>query len=164
MRGLKLAKAFESLGLTNVRPFLTSGNVLFESNTIDTARLEAMTEEALSRLLGFSRDVLIRSEADLQKLVTTSPFGNLKHENSGKTYLTVTFFKTPPKSLPPLPFRPEGKAFELLTEIDGALCSATDLTAGKTPDLMAYLERQFGKHLTTRTWNTIIRLLDKLHK
>jgi uncharacterized protein (DUF1697 family) len=151
------AEAFASCGFSNVRPFLGSGNVLFESDITDVAQLESMAEAALPRLLGFERDVLIRSETQLQKLVDAQPFGDLKHENSGKTYLTVTFFKTPPKDLPELPHHPEGKAFELVADVDGALCSVVDLTTGKTPDLMAWLERRYGKHITTRTWSTVTR-------
>lgn len=163
MRGEKLRWAFESMGFTNVRPFLTSGNVLFETAKTDAAKLEIMVEKALPKLLGFSRDVFIRSEAELQKLVDTSPFGDLKHENAGKTYLTLTFFKTLPNDLPALPYQPEGKSFELVAQIDSCVCSVVDLSSGKTPDLMAWLERQFGKQITTRTWSTVTRMLTKLN-
>jgi len=37
-----------------------------------------------------------------------------------------------------------------------------ELITGKATDLMAYLERQFGKSITTRTYATITRLLQKL--
>src|ERR1700761_1842515 len=57
MRGEKLKMAFESLGLTNVRPVITSGNVVFESDITDTVRLESMVEAAFPRLLGFERSV-----------------------------------------------------------------------------------------------------------
>ena len=159
MRGEKLAEAFASCGFTNVRSFLGSGNVMFESDITDTTELEQLVEAALPRLLGFSRDVFIRSEAELRKIVDTSPFGTLKHENSGKTYLTVTFFKTPPKSLPKLPYKPIDKTFELVANVSGVLCCIVDLEAGTTPDLMQWLERQYGKHLTTRTWSTLTRML-----
>jgi len=162
MRGAKLAEAFAACGFTNVTSFLTSGNVLFESDITDVAQLEQMAEEALPRLLGFEREVIIRSQADLQKIVDTAPFGDLRHENAGKTYLTVTFFKQPSKDLPQLPFQPEGKSFQLLTSVNGALCCVVDLSTGKTPDLMQYLERQFGKSITTRTYNTVTRMLAKL--
>lgn len=168
MRGDKLASVFASLGCRDARPFLGSGNVLFKSNITDTDALEKMAEEVLPRLLGFERDVLIRSEADLQAIVDAKPFGDLQHENSGKTYLTVTFFQTPPKNLlevPPLalPYKPEAKAFELVTMVNGTLCCVVDLEAGKTPDLMQWLERQYGKRLTTRTWSTITRMLTKIN-
>ena len=162
MKGEKLAGVFESLGCTNARPFLASGNVLFKSEITDTNKLEQMAEEALPRLLGFERDVLVRPEVDLRKIVEANPFGELKHENGGKTYLTVTFFKTPPQDLPALPFTPEGKAFTLLASVNDALCCVVDLSSGKTPDLMQYLERNYGKRLTTRTYSTLTRMLVKL--
>jgi len=162
MRGSKLVEAFESVGFTNVRSFLTSGNVLFESAETDTPKLEKLAEAALPKILDFSRDVFIRSEADLQKLVDANPFGDLVHENAGKNYLTVTFFKQPPELGYPLPYTPDGKAFEIISDINGALCAVVDLSRGKTPDLMAWLERQYGKQITTRTWNTINRLLSKM--
>ena len=162
MRGERLQWAFEQAGFTNVRSFLTSGNVTFESDLTDVFKLESAAEVALTNLLGFSREVFVRSQADLQAIVDADPFSGLVHENAGKTYLTVTFFKTPPASLPTLPLRPEGKSYELLCMCGGALCSVVDLSSGKTPDLMVYLERQFGKSITTRTYNTLTRLLQKL--
>lgn len=164
MRGEKLKMAFESVGLANVRPVITSGNVVFESDIADTATLEKMAEAALPWLLDFSRDVFVRSQADLQAIVDADPFAGLVHENAGKTYLTVTFFKTPPSELPSLPYQPAGKSFELVAMVDGALCCVVDLTSGKTPDMMVWLEREFGKGLTTRTYATIARLLSKLNE
>jgi len=164
MRGAKLQWAFEQMGFSNVRPFLSSGNVLFESDITDPVRLEEMAEAALPHLIDFSRDVFVRSQADLQTIVNADPFAGLVHENSGKTYLTITFFKNPPVELPTLPFRPEGKSFELIAMVNGALCCVVDLSTGKTPDLMSYLERQYGKSITTRTYNTVSRMLMRLNE
>lgn len=162
MRGERLRWAFEQMGFTDVRSFLTSGNVLFESDITDTAQLEAVAEETLPRLLGFEREVFIRSQADLQKLADADPFAGLIHQNSGDTYLTVTFFKHKPELGFSLPYQPDGKAFRLLSLHGTTLCAAIDLTKGKTTDYMPWLERTYGKHITTRTWNTVSRLLTKL--
>ena len=162
MRGEKLRSVFESLGYQNVSTLLASGNVLFESESTDVKSLEAQIEKALPEQLGFTRAVIIRSQEELQELVDANPFADLKHQNAGKTYLTVTFFKTPPKDLPAFPFQPEGKSYKLIAGFDDAICSVVDLTTGKTPDLMTWLERRFGKEITTRTWLTVNRLLTKL--
>jgi uncharacterized protein (DUF1697 family) len=42
MRGDKLVEAFTSCGFSNVRAFLGSGNVLFESDITDTTKLEQL--------------------------------------------------------------------------------------------------------------------------
>jgi uncharacterized protein (DUF1697 family) len=162
MRGEKLKWAFESLGFTDVRPFLTSGNVIFTSSETDHAKLEQTIEAALPKLLDFSRDVLVRSQSDLQHIVDTKPFGDLQHQNAGETYLTITFFKSLPKFDFKLPYQPEGKHFQFVATVDGALCSVVDLSNGKTTNLMSYLERQYGKQITTRTYNTVTRLLLKM--
>lgn len=162
MRGEKLRGAFESLGFTNVRSMLASGNVVFETNEKDIHKLEIMVEAAFPKQLDFSRDVFIRSQTELQKLVDAQPFEELKHENAGKTYLTVTFFKSFPQNLPVLPYRPDGKSFEIIAKIDDSICCVVDLTTGKTPDMMSWLEREYGKQITTRTWLTVNRLLKKL--
>ena len=33
---------------------------------------------------------------------------------------------------------------------------------GRTPDLMLWLEKQFGKKITTRTWKTVGKILAKM--
>jgi hypothetical protein len=35
------------------------------------------------------------------------------------------------------------------------VCCVVDLSGATTPDLMAWLEKQFGKEITTRTWKTV---------
>jgi hypothetical protein len=50
----------------------------------------------------------------------------------------------------------------LLSLNDRAICSVLDRQLTTTPDLMTWLERQFGKGITTRTWKTVGRLLQKL--
>ena len=164
MRGEKLRWAFEQMGFSNVRTFLTSGNVLFENDETDRAKLENIIEVALPLMLEFERGVFVRSAEELQKLIDAEPFTGLRHENAGKTYLTVTFFKQAPQLAYTLPYRPDGKAFQLTSLHDDALCSVVDLTSGKTPDLMQWLERQYGKQITTRTYNTVTRLLTNLNQ
>jgi len=39
-----------------------------------------------------------------------------------------------------------------------------DQTHEKTPNMMAWLEREFGKEITTRTYKTVLRLLTTLNK
>lgn len=162
MRGEKLKTAFESLGLMKVRPVITSGNVVFESAITDTAKLENMVEEAFPRLLDFTRSAFIRSQAELQALVDAEPFPGV--EQGPEHYITVTFLKTQPKVVPQLPLKPEGKNFEILALYDRAVTATLDQTREKTPNMMGWLEKQYGKDITTRTWKTVNRLLGKLNE
>jgi uncharacterized protein (DUF1697 family) len=160
MKSQALRGFFEDLGFKNVQTVITSGNVIFESNSRSVAALEAKIEQALPKKLGFSSTTIIRSQAELEELVNKDPYKGQIHNQHG--YQLVTFFKTQPKTLPKLPLQPSGKPYRLLGQIDNAVFGTVDLTNGKTPDYMAWLEKQFGKDLTSRTWQTIERILKKM--
>jgi uncharacterized protein (DUF1697 family) len=163
MHGDRLRSVFESMDFNHVQTLLSSGNVVFSSNNSDIKSMQTQIESTIFKQLDFTTVAIIRPQAGIQKLINSNPFKELKHENAGKTYLTVTFFKDVPVNLPRFPYKPEGKYFELVAFVDNAICSVIDLTKGKTPDIMVWLERQFGKEITTRTWLTMNRILIKLN-
>lgn len=157
MRNEKLRAVFKSLGFKNVRTVISSGNVLFESGSKNTARLELSIENAIKQQLGFFSTTLIRSQAQLQSLVDADPFKGVEH--SRETYLIVTFFKSTPKPRFSIPYSPEGKAYNILAQHDAAICTVVNTAASKTPDFMVWIEKEFGKQVTTRTWKTVGRIL-----
>jgi len=160
MRNDKLRSVFEDLGFTNVQSVISSGNVVFESKLTDTKSMETMLEAAWPEKLGFNSTTLVRSAEQLQKLVKANPFKDLQH--GPQTYLLVTFFKNPTKVNFKLPHQPEGKSYRLLRVVDNTLFTTTDNTLTKTPDLMTWLEKQFGKQISSRTWLTVHRILKKM--
>lgn len=162
MRNEKLREVFAGLGFEHVQSLLSSGNLLFESDESDIPQLESRIEKALRHNLHIKSTVFIRKQAELQELVDKKPFGNRSHKP--ETYLTVTFVKHLPKSVPSTPLETPGKSSTVL-HIDAevrAICTVTDNTAAKTPNFMSWLEKQFGKDVTTRTWNTMQRVLKKM--
>jgi uncharacterized protein (DUF1697 family) len=155
-----LRAVMEELGLQNVQTVISSGNVVFESAQEDIGALEAMIEAAWPEKRGFTATTIVKSEQQLQKLLDANPFSDLVHGPT--SYMLVTFFKHPPQLAFELPYRPEGAPYQLLEYRDDALCSITDNTAVKTTDFMIYLEKQFGKEITSRTWLTLHRILKKM--
>lgn len=162
MSNQSLRTFFESLGLDNVQSLISSGNILFESDKTDTDKLEATIEAAMPKRLGFLRATIVRSEQQLQKLVEADPFKGLTHGSS--SYLMVTFFKQPTEVTFKLPYQPEGKPYKLIGSDDRVLYSVTDNSAITTTDLMTWLEKQFGKDISSRTWNTVQRIVAKMSK
>ena len=162
MRNDKLRRVFEELGFNNVRTVISSGNVVFDSSSSAMRAMEAEVEAALPMRLGFSSTTIIRSRQQIKALVDRDPFGRLEH--SGKTNLNVTFLKKKPRTGLTFPYRPKDRAYTLLGLYDRDICSVIDLTSSKTPDLMLWLEREFGKEITTRTYRTVDRILRKLNQ
>jgi uncharacterized protein (DUF1697 family) len=133
---------------------INSGNVLFESST-DENILEQKLEEVLPVSIGFHSDVIIRTIDDLHKLVLLNPFKAT--EITTRIRLYVTFIKGETKTN--LKFPAVGKGYTILGIFNGVVCSVVDLSDAKTPSLMQLLDKEFGKGITTRSWNTVERIL-----
>jgi uncharacterized protein (DUF1697 family) len=160
MRNEKLRHFFEELGFTNVQTVIASGNVIFESGSKSAAALEAAIEKALPLKLGFRSITIIRSQDQLRKLINRNPFKGI--EDTQKFRLNVTFLKYPLTTKFKFPYVPQNKSYKLIGAYDRAICSVIDLTGDRTPDFMSWLEKQFGKEITTRTWKTVHRIVKKL--
>jgi uncharacterized protein (DUF1697 family) len=153
MKMAELRAVFESLGYDGVRTVLASGNVLFETKKTAEATLIREIEKALSETFGARIPVVIRPRAELERLAAANPFE--KVAAGAKTRPFVTFLKKKPARRE----LPKGKGFEVLGIFDRTVCSVVDLSGGTTPDLMRVLDKQYGGEVTTRSWNTVEKVL-----
>lgn len=161
MRNEKLRGVFEQLGFGYVSSLLTSGNILFSTGDgAGAAELESRIQSALQQQLGIDGGVIVRSRDQLQALAEQDPFNGLEHSKA--TYLTVTLFKEAPAE-PPLTC-PEVPEVSITTFNDDAqaLLAVVDSTENRMTDYMAWLQRRFGVHVTTRTWNTVLKILKRM--
>jgi uncharacterized protein (DUF1697 family) len=161
MRNEKLRELFQKLGYQNVQTVISSGNVLFESPSRAVKALEATIEEAIQSQLGFTSTTIIRSDHQMRRLVGA---GNLfgGFEDTPTTRLNVTFLKEKQSTNIRFPFNAEKKGYTVVGMHGREVLSVVDLTGATTPDLMAWLEKQFGKAITTRTWKTVGKILTRL--
>jgi uncharacterized protein (DUF1697 family) len=157
MQNDKLRGVLESLGFTNVRSVISSGNVIFESPITDARALESQIEAAWPVQLGFKSTTIVRSLSELKALEGRDPFRGYDH--SPKTSLNVTFLKLPAK---PGTQPPAGPGYIVVAAYDREICVIVDTTAAKTPNYMAKAERIYGTQITTRTWKTVQRIIAKL--
>ncbi len=66
-----LAEHFRALGFANVRTFISSGNVIFDSSTVEaTGTLESTIERELESTLGFRSEVFVRSPMELRRVAS----------------------------------------------------------------------------------------------
>jgi uncharacterized protein (DUF1697 family) len=146
----ELSKCVEAAGCTNVKTVLGSGNVVFEARSKSRSALERQLEAAMQKDLGRVFATTIRSIDELAALLASDPYKAFKLAPNSKR--VVTLFHSKPKSRMKLPI-----------ELDGAriLCvKGTELFSAyvpgpKGPVFMSLIEKTFGKDLTTRTWDTI---------
>ena len=69
----ELKECVAELGHVDVRTYIASGNVLFTSPERSGAKLDAQLERAIERAFGLSVRVVVRSAAELQRVVDRVP-------------------------------------------------------------------------------------------
>jgi uncharacterized protein (DUF1697 family) len=146
-----LREWFGEAGFTNVKTVLASGNVVFDARA---ASREALARKCEKAMRGKVFPTIIRSLDDLKALVERDPFAGEKLPKGAKRI--VTFLKEPFTGKLALPIRAH----------DAALLSVRDCEAfsayvpnERGPVFMQIIEKTLGKDVTTRTWDTVLKIL-----
>lgn len=152
-----LKKAMEKAGYANVKTVLASGNVLFEAKEKSVPALEKTLEALLQKTFGFPVPVIARTKDEIVKLAKTDPFRGITVTPDIRLY--VSFTRGSAKGSLKIPYASPDGAYRILKVKDGEILSVLDVSKGGTVDAMAILEKSFGKAITTRNWNTVLKLL-----
>jgi uncharacterized protein (DUF1697 family) len=70
----ELARIFADAGFKNVRTYVASGNVIFESGSANRAALTRKIEKALQKALGYDVTVVLRTLSEIESIVNRNPF------------------------------------------------------------------------------------------
>lgn len=160
MRNENLIAVCRDLGFDNVSTVISSGNVIFDSRRTDPRALETSLEKAWSEQLGFNSVTIVRTREDLVETVSRRPFGDVEHGSS--TYLLATFTQRPLEIPFNLPYRPPKQLFQVVAAFEREVFTVTDTSGPGTPNVMPWLEREFGRSITSRTWLTVHRVLRRM--
>jgi uncharacterized protein (DUF1697 family) len=154
----ELRRTFESLKLTNVTTILASGNVVFESNVRDVLPLARTIERTLKGRLGYDVSVVLRTADQLKAVVRSKPFEGVTVTQ--RTKFLVTLLSERPHRSFRTPYASPERDFEILRVSPTAVFSVVTLAPNKhSSGIMSFLEREFGAGITTRNWNTILKIL-----
>jgi uncharacterized protein (DUF1697 family) len=119
--------------------------------------MQATIAQGIAATFGFSVGVIVLPRAQVEQLVAGAPFADIAVTE--QTRLLVTFLPAPPQTALDLPYHAPDHAVTILRVTDSEVCSVLTLSAAtKTPDAMHLLETLFGPNITTRTWNTVVKL------
>lgn len=73
----RLRQVFTDLGLANVRSYINSGNVFFDTSDTDRASLTETIERALHNALGYAVPTFLRTPAELGAVLDRDPFAKV---------------------------------------------------------------------------------------
>ncbi len=142
-----LARAFTKAGFTEVATVASSGNVVFRAKGTP-AQVEKRVASA-SKFLAFIRPI-----DELAALLARDPFARFDLPRDAKR--VVTFLRERPRVKLPATLE---KATIYAIEGREAL-SAYRVQPGN-PVFMTLIERTFGSEVTTRTWDSVARIVAK---
>lgn len=149
-----LKAAFEAAGFTDVRTVLSSGNVVFSAAKTSEATLELKAEAAMSQRLGKPFLTIVRSIDGLERILVNDPYRPFRVNPEAKRI--VTFLRGRPANTLELPIESDGARILIMHE--GEVFSAY-LPTPKGPVFMGMIEKAFGKQQTTRTWDTVTKVV-----
>jgi uncharacterized protein (DUF1697 family) len=69
----KLRASCEALGFQQVKTFIQSGNIIFESEKALLAALSKKIEGQILRDFGFSADIILRTRDEMSKIIRDNP-------------------------------------------------------------------------------------------
>lgn len=91
-----LRSMFESMGFHRVRTYIQSGNVIFEADENDVAKLIQAIETEITRVFGFEVVVMMRRAEELEAVVKENPFADIQLSEGEKIY--VSFLSEEPEA------------------------------------------------------------------
>ena len=159
---LELRKEMEKLKFENVVTLLNSGNIIFDAAADDTENLEKKLSEHLEKTFSFPIPVILRRAEMINEFVIDKPFESVLITKDIRLY--VSFLHGDIEADLALPWLSDDKSFKIICKKNKTIFSILDLSLSQTPKAMGVLEKYYGKDITTRNWNTIKRIKDKLEK
>jgi uncharacterized protein (DUF1697 family) len=157
IRMTDLAKMFSDMGFDNVRTYIQSGNVIFESREKDEVKLRSKIEKGLNKALGYAVPVVIRSSAELAEIAGKNLFAKTPAES--KPYITF-LAENPEKNMKDLPLLSPKKDVQVIGVHRLNVFCLSLCVKGSFGFPNAFLEKELGVFATTRNLNTLMKLLE----
>jgi uncharacterized protein (DUF1697 family) len=183
----ELIRLYETLGMTNVVTYIQSGNVVFDTEINDQAKIINLIEVGISQSFGGEVRVILRDKHELGKILKSNPF--LASRNEDSNHLYVTFLSDIPSEVVinnltsphPIP-RPSSTPHGVDTAVgslkppqlgmgennipdefiirDNEVYLFCPIGYGKTKFSNTFFEKKLNVTATTRNWKTVNALFE----
>lgn len=146
----------DNLELENVKTYIQSGNLIFNSDKPNT-ELENDLEKAIAEKFGFDVPAIVRTENELENSINKNPFYD---KNVDINQLHLTFLKEKPTKEnleKTLTFNYEPEKFKIDDKDAFIFCAGKYYESKLTNN---FFEKQLKVGATTRNWKTVLKLLE----
>ncbi|MFL6245791.1 MAG: DUF1697 domain-containing protein [Thermoanaerobaculia bacterium] len=154
IRMADLKTSCESIGLSDVRTHLQSGNIVFRSTKSNRAQLA----KEIQSILGVEAKVILRTPAELQKAIDANPMP--KEAERNPSGFIVMFLDEKPSAAAMQSLRDAYSGPEKMQLHGSELYIEYGAGMGQSKLTNALIERKLGVAGTARNWNTVTKLLE----
>ncbi len=151
----ELKTLLESLDLQNVKTYIQSGNVVFQSTETNASWLSRQISAEIEKSHSFEPQVLLLELEEMEKAIESNPFPEAESEPKS---LHVNFLASVPEN-------PDLKALEALRKESERFDLKGNAFYLYAPDgvgrskLAANAERLLGVSMTGRNWRTVCEIM-----
>jgi uncharacterized protein (DUF1697 family) len=148
---------FAELGFANVRSYIQSGNIFFQSAETDRRKLRETIETHLQSTLGYAVPTCLRTVEELDAVLARDPFRDV--EVTPDIRLSVNFLAEPSEVDLPIPFQTTDGAYEVIDKTDSELFVVWRLQNGRPGNSYSQVEKHLKVPVTARFWHTTAKIL-----
>ncbi|PJZ70890.1 hypothetical protein CH373_06395 [Leptospira perolatii] len=153
-----LKSLFEALPFQNVRTYIQSGNVIFQTESSASEKIREQIEKHLEKNLGFQVKTILRTRKELESAVKRIPFQENEYSKENKLYISFLSQKPNAGLVEKLisfnneidEFRPSGKEIYIVCKKG----------YGKSVFSNQFLEKKLDLISTTRNLDTVQKILE----
>jgi uncharacterized protein (DUF1697 family) len=153
----ELAAIFVEAKCREVRTYIQSGNVVFQTAAADAGRLAARVEKALLARFGFEVPVVTRSAAELRAVAGANPY---LRAGADPGTLHVAFLAERPSPARVAALDPERSPPDRFTVNGSEIYLHCPKGYGNTKLTNSYFDAKLGTTSTVRNWKTVLTLLE----
>jgi uncharacterized protein (DUF1697 family) len=143
----------------NVKTYINSGNIVFQSKNDKNKIKEIITKSIKSRFK-ISVEMIIKTQKELDEIIIKNPFNNDKENDNLKRMVVMLSDKIDKNKV--LQFRNDEKIVENYYFSDDVLYIYYHNGAGRSKFTNIYVEKKLNVISTARNWNTILKMKEML--
>lgn len=155
----ELRKMYEDLGFENVKSYIQSGNIIFQSQSTESSGFEKQLEEAILENFGFEVPVIVRQKHEWQKVIQENPF---LVNNTPIEELCLTFLSETPQTHSLDQLKSQETENDQIKVIGKHAYLKILGPYHKTPLNNNWIEKTLKVKATTRNWKSVLKIEEML--
>jgi uncharacterized protein (DUF1697 family) len=156
----KLCALASKAGLTEVKSYINSGNIVFDAETMKAAQVASLLEKVIQKHFGFPVDVVVRTATQWKKYAAGSPFPDA--EQFRPNFLQLGLSKTPCCKEIAARLSERATQGEKIKLVGDAIWVDFVAGVGRSKLTPSLFDKEAGSPVTMRNWNTVLKLSEML--